>query len=111
MASLGAVHGLTDVAERLVVCLGFGADAYHGVNHTLVLENLAALERDGAYLGAFSLPRDSREGALCLDAVAEAQAATPDHPSIVNGSVAAAVRGEFGNAQFTERTRHSELFV
>ncbi|MFF3562178.1 DUF1152 domain-containing protein [Streptomyces sp. NPDC002574] len=111
MASLGAVHGLTDVAERLVVCLGFGVDAHHGVNHTLVLENLAALERDGAYLGAFSLPRDSREGALYLDAVADAQAATPDHPSIVNGSVAAAVRGEFGNVQFTERTRHSELFV
>ncbi|MFD3452328.1 DUF1152 domain-containing protein [Streptomyces sp. NPDC058691] len=111
MASLGAVHGLTGVAERLVVCLGFGVDAYHGVNHALVLENLAALERDGAYLGAFSLPRDSREGALYLDAVADAQAATPDHPSIVNGSIAAAVRGEFGNVRFTERTRHSELFV
>lgn len=111
MTSLAAVNGLTEVDQRLVVCLGFGVDAYHGVNHVHVLENLAALERDGSYLGAFSLPRDSREGALYLDAVAHAQAATPTHPSIVNGSVAAALRGESGNAQFTRRTRDSELFV
>jgi hypothetical protein len=30
---------------------------------------------------------------------------------IVNGSIAAAIRGEFGNAQFTQRTQASELFV
>lgn len=111
MASLAAVRGLTGVPQRLVACLGFGVDAYHGVNHSLVLENLAAMERDGAYLGAFSLPRDSREGRLYLDAVAHAQEATPEHPSIVHGSVAAAVRGDFGNVRFTDRTRHSELFV
>lgn len=111
MASLAAVNGLTGIPQRLVACLGFGVDAYHGVNHSLVLENLAALERDGAYLGAFSLSRGSREGALYLEAVAHAQASTPDHPSIVNGSVAAAVRGEFGDIQFTERTRRSELFI
>ena len=111
MASLAAVHGLDEVPHRLVASLGFGVDAHHGVNHSLVLENLAALDREGAFLGAFSLPRDSREGALYLDAVAHAQASTPGHPSIVNGSVAAAVRGEFGDVRFTERTRNSELFV
>ncbi|MFF5264952.1 DUF1152 domain-containing protein [Actinomadura viridis] len=110
MASLAAVHGL-DVPDKLVVCAGFGVDAYHGVNHSHVLENLAALDREGAYLGAFSIPRDSREGALYLDAVAYAQAETPDHPSIVNGSIAAAVRGEFGDVRFTERTAKSELFI
>ena len=111
MASLGAVHGMPEVPQRLVACLGFGIDAYHGVNHVQVLENLAALERDGAYLGALSIPRDSREGALYLDAVAHAQTTTPTHPSIVNGSIAAAVRGDFGNVQFTTRTSGSELFV
>lgn len=111
MASLGAVHGMPEIEHRLVACLGFGVDAYHGVNHSLVLENLAALERDGAYLGCFSLPRDSREGALYLDAEAHARAHTPTHPSIVNGSIAAAVRGDFGDVQFTERTQGSELFV
>jgi len=111
MASLGAVAGLTGVAERLVACLGFGVDSFHGVNHALVLENLAAIERAGGYLGAFSIPRDSREGVLYLDAVEHARAAFPEHPSIVNGSVAAALRGEFGDVRFTDRTRHSELFV
>ncbi|WP_042410454.1 DUF1152 domain-containing protein [Streptacidiphilus carbonis] len=111
MASLAAVNGMPEIEQRLVSCLGFGVDAFHGVNHSLVLENLAALERDGAYLGALSLPRESREGALYLDAVAHAQAETPTHPSIVNGSVAAAVRGDFGDVRFTDRTRDSELFV
>ncbi|MER6395050.1 DUF1152 domain-containing protein [Kitasatospora sp. NPDC086009] len=111
MASLGAVAGLTEVPERLVACLGFGIDAFHGVNHALVLENLAALERAGGYLGAFSIPRDSREGALYLDAVEYARAAFPEYPSIVNGSVAAALRGEFGDVRFTDRTKGSPLFV
>ncbi|WP_035849820.1 DUF1152 domain-containing protein [Kitasatospora azatica] len=111
MASLAAVAGLEGLTERLVTCLGFGIDAYHGVNHALVLENLAALTRTGDYLGAFSLPADSRESRLYLDAVAHARQATPDHPSIVQGSVAAALRGEFGDVRFTARTRGSELFI
>ncbi|MEU6968429.1 DUF1152 domain-containing protein [Kitasatospora aureofaciens] len=111
MASLAAVAGLTEVPERLVACLGFGIDAHHGVNHALVLENLAAIDRAGGYLGAFSIPRGSREGALYLDAVEHARAAFPQHPSIVNGSVAAALRGEFGDVRFTERTENDELFV
>ncbi|MFD3806704.1 DUF1152 domain-containing protein [Streptomyces sp. NPDC058611] len=111
LASVAALAALDDVPERLVVSVGFGVDAYHGVSHGLVLENIAALERDGAYLGAFSIPRATREGALFLDAVAHAQEHTPDRPSIVNGSIAAAVRGAFGDVRFTARTRGSELFV
>ncbi|MFI2207473.1 DUF1152 domain-containing protein [Streptomyces sp. NPDC020192] len=111
MASLAAVAGLDEVPHRLVACVGFGVDAYHGVNHSLVLENLAALDRAGGYLGAFSLPRESPEGAAYLDAVADAQRSHASHPSIVHGSVAAAVRGEFGDVRFTERTRGSELFI
>lgn len=111
MASLAAVAGLDEVPVRLVACLGFGVDSYHGVNHSLVLENLAALDREGGYLGTFSLPRESREGSLFLDAVEHARRATPDYPSIVQGSVAAAVRGDFGDVRFTERTKDSELFI
>ncbi|MFC8453002.1 DUF1152 domain-containing protein [Kitasatospora sp. NPDC057223] len=111
MASLGAVAGMPEIPERLVACLGFGIDAHHGVNHALVLENLAALERAGGYLGAFSIPRGSREGALYLDAVEHARAAFPEYPSIVQGSVAAALAGRFGDVRFTERTKDSTLFV
>ena len=113
MTSLAAVHGLPagECRERIVACLGFGIDAYHGVNHALVLENLAALNREGSYLGAFDISRNSREGAAYLDAVAYAQEATPNRPSIVNGQIAAALRGDFGDARFTQRTADSELFV
>jgi hypothetical protein len=94
-----------------VCCLGFGIDAHHGVNHSQVLENLAALDRAGGYLGALSIPSTSREAVLYRDAVAAAQAATPLRPSIVNGQIAAATRGAFGNVQFTRRTTGSTLFV
>lgn len=111
MTSLAAAAEL-DIPTKLVVSLGFGVDAYHGVCHSHVLENLAALEREsGGYLGALSIPRDSPEGRMYLDAVAHAAAETPDRPSIVNGSVAAALRGEFGNAPIDDRTSGSELYI
>ncbi|MEU8265171.1 DUF1152 domain-containing protein [Micromonospora sp. NPDC048999] len=110
MTSLAAVAGL-EVPVKLVVCLGFGIDAYHGVNHTQVLENIAALDRDGAYLGALSIPRTSREAELYRDAVAYGQAATPLRPSIVHGQIAAATRGADGDVHVTRRTRGSVLFV
>ncbi|GAA1578143.1 DUF1152 domain-containing protein [Dactylosporangium maewongense] len=110
IGSLAAVAGL-DVPIKLVTCLGFGIDAYHGVNHVQVLENLAALDRDGGYLGALSIPSDSREAALYRDAVAAAQAATPQRPSIVNGQIAAALSGESGDTGFTRRLSGPTLFV
>ncbi|MFJ1758281.1 DUF1152 domain-containing protein [Kitasatospora sp. NPDC088134] len=111
MASLAAVAGLTTVPTRLVACLGFGIDAHHGVSHSLVLENLAALQREDGYLGAFSIPADSPEAAAYLDAVAHARAADPAGASIVQGSVAAALRGEPGDAVLAERTGGGDLFV
>ncbi|GIF41584.1 DUF1152 domain-containing protein [Actinoplanes xinjiangensis] len=110
ITSIAAVTAL-DVPIKLVTCLGFGIDAYHGVNHVQVLENIAALDRDGGYLGALSIPGASREAVLYREAVADAQAATPERPSIVNGQIAAAVGGAFGDVQFTRRTSGSTLFV
>ncbi|HEV7711710.1 MAG TPA: DUF1152 domain-containing protein [Asanoa sp.] len=110
ITSVAAVAGL-DLDVKLVTCLGFGIDAYHGVNHVQVLENIAALDRDGGYLGALSIPGASREAVLYRDAVANAQAATPQRPSIVNGQIAAATSGAFGDVQFTRRTSGSPLFV
>ncbi len=100
LTGVAAPAPLDGLRHRLVVSPGFGLDAYHGVNHVQVLENITALERGGgASLGAFSVSRTTREGALRLDAPAHAQEHTPERPSIVNGSVAAAVRGEFGDVR------------
>ncbi|MEU7869991.1 DUF1152 domain-containing protein [Dactylosporangium sp. NPDC049140] len=111
ITSLAAVAGLDGIPVRLVTCLGFGIDAYHGVVHTQVLENLAALDREGGYLGALSIPAGSPEAELYRAAVADAQAATPLRPSIVNGQIAAALEGAFGDVRFTTRTSGSRLFV
>ncbi|GAA1602050.1 DUF1152 domain-containing protein [Saccharothrix algeriensis] len=110
MTSLAAVAGLK-VPVKLVVSLGFGIDAHHGVCHAHVLENLAALQRAGAYLGAFSIPPGSAEARAYVDAVAHAARETPLHASIVNTQVAAALRGEFGDVHSTGRTAGTELFV
>lgn len=111
MTSLAALWALAEIPARLLVSIGFGIDAHHGVNHVQVLENIAALTPTGAYLGAFSLPPGSDEALAYLDAVAYASDATARRASLVNGQIAAAVRGEFGDAQFSSRTAGTELFV
>lgn len=111
MASLAAVAGLDEVPVRVVACLGFGIDAYHGVNHVQVLENIAELDADGGYLGAFSIPSQSREAELYRDAVAHAAALTRRRPSIVNGQIVAALDGRHGDVRFTTRTSGTTLFV
>jgi hypothetical protein len=110
MTSLAAVAGL-DGPIKIVTCLGFGIDAYHGVNHVQVLENIAALDRAGAYLGALSIPSRGPEASLYCDAVADAIRSTPARPSIVNGQIAAALRGAVGDVHTTARTSGSSLFV
>jgi hypothetical protein len=110
MVSLAALHGI-EGPVKLAASLGFGIDAYHGVNHAQVLENIAALDRLGAYLGAFSVPRQSRAAALYLDAVESAQQETAAYPSIVHGQIADALQGKFGDVHATDRTRGSTLFV
>lgn len=110
MVSLAAVAGLA-LAHRLVVCLGFGIDAFHGVCHAHFLENVASLDALGAFHGAFSLLLSSEEGALYRDAVEHTHARMPERQSIVNGSIVSALEGKFGDHQRTERTSTSKLFI
>jgi len=44
-------------------------------------------------------------------AVAFAHEEMPTRQSIVNGSIASAIRGDFGDVHVSERTRSSELFI
>lgn len=111
MVSLAAVAGLTSVPTRVVSCLGFGIDAFHGVCHAHFLENVAALDAEGAYLGAFSLLGSMPEGARFRDAVLYVHDRMPERQSIVNGSIVSALEGRFGDYHRTERTRSSTLFI
>lgn len=109
--SLYAVSRLTDVATKLLVCIGFGVDTFHGVCHAQFLESVAALARDGAYLGAWSLLGDMPEVRAYQSAADYVHTKMFNHPSIVNSSVLSAVDGQFGNYHATYRTEGSELFI
>jgi hypothetical protein len=110
MTSLAAVSDL-DVPTRIVTCVGFGIDAYHGVCHAHWLENVAGLAAEGGFLGAIALLKEMPEVAMYLEAVLDADRATPKRPSIVNGSVSSAIAGSFGNHHRSMRTAKSELFI
>lgn len=110
MVSLAAVHSL-DLKTKLVTCIGFGIDAFHGVCHAHFLENVAALEQTGGYLGTHSLHLSMPEVSLFRDAVEFAHHRMPNQQSIVNGSIVSALEGHYGNYHRTARTARSELFI
>ena len=110
MTSLAAVASL-DIATRIVACVGLGIDTFHGVCHANWLENVASLTAEGAFLGATALLDRMPEVQLYLDAVSAAEETTPRRPSIVNGSIASAIEGHFGNYHRTQRTSGSKLFI
>ena len=110
MTSLAAVNGV-NVPVRIVMCVGFGIDAYHGVCHANWLENVAELSREGGLLGATALLKSMPEVQCYIDAVNAAEAATPMRPSIVNGSIVSAIEGRFGDHHRSSRTQSSHLFI
>lgn len=110
IASIAAVDSL-DLERRFLLSIGFGVDTYHGVSHGRVLENVAALAKDGAFLGVFSLLADMEEATLYRDAAEFAFSRMPRHPSIVSSSILSAIAGEFGDYHATPRTAGSELWI
>lgn len=111
MASLCAADELKSVPIKLLVCLGFGVDFFHGVCHAQFLEAVADLTREGAFLGAWSVTPDMPEAIAYREAVDWVTRAMPFHPSIVSSSIASAVEGRFGNYHTTKRTEGSRLFI
>ena len=110
IASLLAAAAIP-LARKLLVCVGFGVDTYHGVCHADFLAAVAELSRQDAFLGAFSLTLRSPEVRAYRDAVLDVFARMPTHPSIVSASVVSALDGHFGDYHMTRRTAGGELFI
>lgn len=110
MTSIAAVHKL-DLPVRLLANLGFGVDVHHGVCHAYVLEAVAELTSQGAFLGAFSLLPGMPEFRAFTEAVEYVCTRMPGRESIVATSIVAAGEGRFGDFHPTERTRGSQLFI
>ncbi len=109
--SLAVVQMLVGVSQKLLICLGFGVDTFHGVAHAQYLEAVAALARTGAYLGTWSLTSDMPEVQRYREVLAFVHAQMPDFPSIVSSSVLDAIDGQFGNYHSTHSTGDSTLFI
>jgi hypothetical protein len=110
LSSLGAVQALPEMT-KLVVCLGFGVDRHHGVCHAHFLESVAALSKDGGYLGVTALLESMPEVARYKDAVSFVCERMPRAPSIVSLSVVSALEGEYGDVHRTVRTQGSTLWI
>jgi hypothetical protein len=47
--------------KKILCCAGFGTETEENLNHYRILENIAALAGEGAFLGSFSLTKDMPE--------------------------------------------------
>lgn len=111
MASIAAVHQL-GVPRKFLVCLGFGVDWYHGICHYQVLETVADLTRQGAFLGSVSLIRSTPAVARYMEAcTAVRRAMSEDHASIVCSSILSALEGHFGAYHSTQLTGGDTLWI
>lgn len=110
VASLAAVHQLP-LERKVLVCLGFGVDAHHGVCHAHVLEAVSDLIRQGGFLGTWSLTREMPEVQRYRAATEAVLQATPAHWSIVSSSILSALAGRFGDAHTIKQTAGSTLFI
>lgn len=110
VASLYAAQEL-DIKTKLLVCVGFGVDAFHGVCHAQFLEAVAHVSRTGGFLGASSLLPDMPEVEFYRAVCEHVFSKMPRQPSIVNSSILAAIEGHFGDYHSTSRTQNSKLFI
>lgn len=111
VASLAAVDAQEGITRKLLLCLGFGIDTYHGVCHAHFLEAVADLTRNHGFFGAWTLLEQMVEVQLYREAVEYVHRAMPESPSIVNASILSALDGQFGDYHATARTARSTLFI
>lgn len=101
-----------EVPDRVLACLGFGAERWDGIAHAEALEAFARLAGAGALLGVSCLLAQTPEGHAYMDALRYVHARQgPTRTSIVNGTVLAALRGEFGERPVDARTETTPIWV
>lgn len=92
--SLLVVNGLS-VPCKLLACIGFGTETDEGVCHYRVLENMAALAKDGTFLGACALTK-AMAAFQFYEKVCRTVFQLPIMRSHVHTRIIPAVQGEFG---------------
>jgi hypothetical protein len=110
VTSLAAVYQL-EVPTKLVLCLGFGTDARHGVCHAQALEAVAVLTGAGGYLGALGLLRGMDEVDRFVDAARFVFRRTSRPSSYVSAAILDALEGHFGAAEPTHQSKDHPAWV
>jgi len=110
VASLAAVQALA-VPTKLVLCLGFGTDARHGVSHADALEAIAGLTASGGYLGALALHQAMPEVARFVAATRFVFDRMARPPSYVAAAILGALEGAFGPLEPLEPSRDRPPWV
>jgi hypothetical protein len=110
IASIAAVSAL-ELPIKMLTCVGFGIDWYHGLCHARVLEATAELAAAGGFLGIFSLLPGMPEAELFRQACSYVFDRMPGEESTVASSVISALDGRFGNWHSYPRTRKGELWI
>lgn len=111
MTSLSAVSQLEGVETKIVACLGFGVDHFHGVQNSCTFQAISELTEMDGFLGSFSLVNSMESAKQYMDACKFAFTEMPHHISIVNASIMTALRGKYGDVHFTPRTHGSTLWI
>ena len=110
LTSLVAVNR-TDVRKKILSCIGFGVDRFHGVCHAQFLEAVAELTKQRAFLGSFSVLPQMKEAQQYASLVQYSSEKTESRPSIVNTSIASSMAGHYGDHHATSRTQGSKLWI
>lgn len=93
-----------------LVCLGIGADRYHGVSDCSTFRAIAELTQKNGFLGSIALTMSMPEVRAYFDASAYVESKMPQQ-SIVGHYIKSAIIGKFGNYNTMERTKKQKLFV
>ncbi len=110
ISSILSVNEL-EVERKMLACLGFGVDYFHGVCHAHFLEAVAELTRAHGYLGMFSILEEMPEAQLYKQATEFVFNKMPQHISIVSSSILSAIEGKYGDHHATPRTQFSKLWI
>ena len=110
IASIAAIADL-EVDRKLMVCLGFGVDHYHGVSNALTFNAIADLIRLKGFLGMLSLIDDMPEVVKYRAATEFVMKCMPQRESIVSSSILCALEGRYGDCHATSRTIGSTLWI
>jgi len=109
MMSMFAVHSVD--CKAMLLCLGLGADRYHGVSDCSTLRAIAELTAVNGFLGSFSLLRSMPEVQGYIAASDYIQTRMTTFASIVNYYISSALEGRFGDYNTNPRTSGSRLFI